>query len=229
MSAETKTFKYQTKSCSHNHNQCSHHQYDINEKKTKIVVIISALAMITEIFFGYVTNSMALLSDGWHMASHVFAIGIAWISYAYCRRKFNDINSKHEAENFLSLSGYTSAIILIAVAFQMALESSKRLFLKETINYKEALIITVIGLIINLICAVILHQKNNSDDYNIKAAYLHVLADAFTSLLAIFALFFGEIYGMPWLDAMSGLLGSIIIFKWALGLIKKSAFKLLHL
>jgi cation diffusion facilitator family transporter len=206
---------------------CAHSQSNIHESRTKIVVLISAITMLVELFFGYTSNSMALLSDGWHMASHVLAMGLTWFTYVYCRKNKTNQKFKNGTDKILSLSGYTSGLLLLAIALWMAFECVIRLFVKENVQYNNALLVTVIGLIVNFICAYILSHNNKNHDHNIKAAYLHVLADVLTSVLAIVALVIGKIYNQSWLDAISGIIGAVLITKWAYGLIKQSGAKLL--
>ena len=207
---------------------CSNAHHDMHETKTKIVVFISALAMVAEIIFGYITNSMALLSDGWHMASHVLAIGLTWFAYVYSRRNKSNAKFKNGTKKILSLSGYTSGLLLMGIALWMAIECIGRLFFNEIILYNDAILVAIIGLVINVVCAFILHSKHHHQDDNIKAAYLHVLADALTSLLAIVALFMGKKFNLNWLDAVGGMIGSVVILKWSYGLIKQSGEKLLE-
>jgi cation diffusion facilitator family transporter len=209
------------------HDHTHHHHHEVHEGKTKLVVGITAVAMTVEITAGYITNSMALLSDGWHMSSHVMAIGLTWFGYAFAKRHKANSKFKNGTEKVLSLSGYSSAIILMVVAVLMLIESFQRIYHPENIHFKEALIISVIGLIVNILCAKILHHEEDHSDHNIRAAYLHVLADAVTSIFAIIALVLGIVYNIVWLDAVSGIIGSIVIVKWAYGLILQSGKTLL--
>ena len=206
---------------------CSHEHHDIHEIKTKIVVFISVLTMVTEILFGYITNSMALLSDGWHMASHVLAIGLTWVAYVCFRRNKSNEKFKNGTGKILSLSGYTSGILLMLMAIWMAFECVIRFFTYEIILYNDAIMVTIIGLIVNVVCAFILHSKHHHQDDNIKAAYTHVLADALTSFLAIVALYMGKKLNLNWFDAVGGMIGSAVILKWSYGLIKQFGTKLL--
>ncbi len=224
---ETETLKTSCSHTHHEHNHCHTHQHDIHETKTKIVVFISALAMIAEILFGFITNSMALLSDGWHMASHVLAIGLTWFAYVYCRKNRTNAKFKNGTSKILSLSGYTSGLLLMVIALWMAFECVIRVFSTETILYNDAILVAIIGLGVNIICAMVLHSKHHNEDDNIKAAYLHVLSDALTSVLAIVALFLGKQFNLNWLDAVGGMIGSLVILKWSYSLIKQSGEKLL--
>lgn len=171
---------------------CSHEHHDIQETKTKIVVFISVLTMVTEILFGYITNSMALLSDGWHMASHVLAMGLTWFAYVCFRRNQSNQKFKNGTGKILSLLGYISGILLMLMAVWMAFECVSRIFTYEIILYHDAIMVAIIGLIVNLVCAFILQSKHHHEDDNIKAAYTHVLTDALTSFFAIVALYMGK-------------------------------------
>lgn len=203
------------------------HKHWTNEYKTKLVVYLTALTMIVEITAGYLTNSMALLADGWHMASHVLALGLSWIAYYFVRKHLNNKKFKHGTDKILSLAGYSSALLLLIVAILMAIESIERLLNPISIQYKEALIIAGIGLIVNLISAKLLHTDPYHADHNIKSAYLHVLADTLTSITAIIALLAGILWQIESLDAISGIISSIVITKWAIDLIKESGKDLL--
>lgn len=196
---------------------CNNIHENHNENRTKIVVIITAITMIVEILFGYTTNSMALLADGWHMASHVFALGLTWIAYFVSRKYSNTKNHSFNKNKLLSLSGFTSAIILFIVAIVMTIESITRLINPAEIKFSEAIIVATIGFIVNLISALFLHDGHNHD-HNIRSAYLHVLADGLTSLTAIIALIIGMIWNIYWLDCISGILSSVVITKWAVEL-----------
>jgi len=198
----------------------NHHK--VHENKTGIVVLLTAIAMVTEILFGYWTQSMALLADGYHMASHVLAIGLAWVAYFFSRKYASSDKYTFNKKKLLSLSGFTSAILLLIVAITMAFESFLRLITPMEINFKDAIYVAIIGLIVNIICAFILHHKHEHSDYNIRSAYLHVLADALTSIMAITALTLGLYFNLFALDAITGIISSIVISKWALGLIKNA-------
>ena len=193
-------------------------QHNNNETRSRFVVLITAVTMVLEIMFGYWTNSMALLADGWHMASHVFALGLAWLAYFAVRKYSNTGKQTFDGKKLLSLSGFTSAISLLAVAVLMTVESVSRLFHPLEIHFREAIIVAVLGLFVNILSAYFLHGGHD-DDHNICAAYFHVLADALTSIAAIIALTVGVIWKIYWLDCMIGIVGAIVITKWALSLI----------
>ncbi|MBS4013262.1 MAG: cation transporter [Bacteroidetes bacterium] len=198
------------------------------ETKTLIVVIITAVTMVAEIFFGYWTNSMALLADGWHMASHVLALGLSWIAYVFARKYANSKKYSFSKEKLLSLSGFASAIFLLVVAVFMAIQSVERLISPVSIKFGEAIIVAVIGLIVNVLSAFILHHKYEHSDHNIRSAYLHVLADGLTSFTAIIALTAGMYYNLFYLDSLSGIISSVVITKWAIELIKNSGRTLIE-
>ena len=144
--------------------------------------------MILEFVVGYYANSMALAAEGWHMSTHVFAIGLTWLAYFFSRKYGASDRHSFSKDKVLSLSGFASAIILQIIALIMAIESIQRLTNPEPVKFSEAIIVAVIGLIVNAVSAQVLHQGNEHHDYNIRAAYLHVLADGLTSLTAIIAL-----------------------------------------
>lgn len=206
---------------------CSHTQTKTHQKNTRTVILITAAAMLVEIAAGYFTNSMGLLSDGWHMASHVMALGLTWYAYRFTHKHHSNPNFKNGTTKILSLSGYTSAVILLLVAILMCYECIERIIHPEQIKFSEALVVSVAGLIVNGACAYILHHKKENADHNIRAAYLHVLADAITSVAAIIALIAGMYYNIFFLDAVCGILSSVVIIKWAFDLIKESGKELL--
>lgn len=201
---------------------------DVYENKTRIVVILTVVTMILEIFFGYWTNSMALLSDGYHMASHTFALGLSWIAYIVARRYSQTDKISFKKEKLIALSGFTSAIILQVVAIIMVIQSVERFIHPLTIRFSEAIIVAAIGLIVNVMSAIVLHHKKENSDHNIRSAYIHVLADGLTSVAAIIALTVGLYYNIYSLDAISGILSSIIITKWAIELIRDSGKELIE-
>lgn len=208
------------------------HQHSA-EKNTQIVMILTAVTMIVEIITGWLFGSMALLADGWHMATHVAAFGITLFAYQYARKHNHNPKYTFGTGKVSVLGGFASAIALAVVAFIMALESGMRLFEPYPIQFNEAIIVAIIGLIVNLISAGLLrdnHHHHHSDhdhhshrDHNLQAAYLHVLADALTSVLAIIALFGGKWFGWLWLDAVMGIVGAGVITKWSYGLTKETS------
>lgn len=199
------------------------------EAKTMWVVLLSAVIMVVEIIFGITTNSIALLTDGIHMGSHVLAIGLSWLAYVFVRRLSKKESFKGNSEKILSLSGYTSGFMLLLFSVIILFEAIMRFFNPLEINYKEALIVAVIGLVVNIASAFLLHHDHEDSDHNIRAAYLHVLADALTSLAAIFGLIAAMIWGITYLDTIAALISSIVIIKWSIGLLKDSGAALLDI
>jgi len=183
--------------------------------------------MLLEIAFGYITNSMALLADGWHMSSHVFAIGLTWLAYIIARKYSESASFNFSKAKILALAGFTSAIVLQIMAVIMAIESVSRLFSPLPINFKNAIFVAVIGLIVNGISALVLRHDHQHGDHNIRSAYLHVLADGLTSVTAIIALLGGMYYNLYSLDAISGILSSVLISKWAIELITNAGKELI--
>lgn len=186
------------------------------EKKTAFVVFFSAATMVLEIFFGLFSNSMALLADGIHMGSHVLAIGLSWGAYVLVRHLQKKKNNVTDSEKVLSLSAYTSGILLLLFALFIVVEAIERFFTPIVeIKYMEAMIVAVVGIVVNIICAFILHEKHGEGDYNSHSAYLHVLADALTSLGAIFGLICAMIWNIIWIDTVMALVCSLVIIRWA--------------
>lgn len=221
---------------SHAHDHSHHHPHDHShsdphqnqhETRTKWVVLLTAITMVAEIGFGYYTNSMALLADGWHMSSHVLAIGLTWFAYSVARRNRDNPRFATGTSKILALSGYTSALLLAVIAVWMAIESVARFLNPQEIMFGEAIIVGIVGLIVNAVSAVMLHHKREDSDHNIRAAYLHVIADALTSVTAIAALTAGWLWKIYALDAVSGVICSLIITKWAYDLAKNSGKDLL--
>ena len=217
------------KEYSHSHNFDTANP--IAKKNTLYATLLTFVTMLVEIAGGFYYNSMALLADGWHMSSHLLALGMAYMAYVIANKYANDFRFNFGTYKIEVLGGYTSAILLLVVAFFMVYHSVERLFNPANIAYKEAIIIAVLGLIVNLICAWLLkddhhhhhdHRHEHHHDMNLKAAYMHVLADALTSILAIIALTSAMLWGVDWLDPVMGIVGSILVFICALGLIKQS-------
>jgi len=206
------------------------------ERGTRAVMWITAAMMVVEIVAGWWFNSMALLADGWHMSSHAFAIGLSAFAYASARHYSSDPRFAFGTWKIEILAGFASAIFLIGVAGMMVYSSVERLFLPQAIHYQEAIFVAVVGLLVNIICALILghahddhHHGHEHDahgehhhhhhDLNLKSAYVHVIADAATSVLAIVALAGGMVYGWSWLDPVMGIVGAILVAVWAKGLL----------
>jgi len=202
------------------------------ERRTRIVIVITATMMVIEITAGVAFNSMALLVDGWHMATHVTAFLITALAYYFSRRHAaNPLHSFGTAKIGV-LGGFASAVVLAVIALLMAGESVHRFFMPLSIHFNEAIGIAVLGLAVNLVCALVLTHahdhahphdhgdRHHHDDLNLRAAYLHVLADAFTSVTAISALLAGKFFAWTWLDPAVGILGSGVVMSWAYTLIR---------
>ncbi len=224
------------------------------ERGTRLVMWITAAMMVVEIAAGWWYNSMALLADGWHMSSHAVAIGLSAMAYATARQYARDPRFTFGTWKIEVLGGFASAIFLLGVALMMVVSSVERILSPQPIQYQEAIVIAVLGLLVNLVSALILgkahhqehghhqahghhhghghhhdhpHDSGQNPDLNLKSAYLHVIADAATSVLAIVALMGGWIYGWMWLDPAMGILGAILVAIWAKGLIIETSKVLL--
>jgi cation diffusion facilitator family transporter len=204
------------------------------ERSTRIVMWITAAMMVIEIAAGWWYNSMALLADGWHMSSHAVAIGVSTMAYAMARRYSKDHRFAFGTWKIEILGGFASAIFLLGVACLMIFGSFERIVSPRPIQYREAVVIAVLGLVVNVVCASILgnahhgdessghhhgHDHGHHHDLNLKSAYVHVIADAATSILAITALIGGWIYGWSWLDPVMGIVGALLVGIWARGLL----------
>lgn len=231
-----------------------YHQFDqgnpLTQKKILIATILTAVMMILEILGGWIFNSMALLADGWHMSSHMLALGLAYFAYRMARQYASDSRFSFGTWKIEILAGYSSAILLMVVALLMGIQSIERLFNPVTIHFNEAIPIAVVGLVINLVCAWLLHDgghelhhhhshdhhhddhqhthdHHHHHDLNQKAAFLHVVADAVTSVLAIIALFAAKYFSWNFLDALLGIIGALLVAKWSWGLIQETGKTLL--
>lgn len=200
-----------------------------HEQKTKWVALLTTITMVVEIIFGLTTGSMALLADGIHMGSHVFAIGLSWLAYVIVRRLASAHNFKGNSSKILSLSGYSSGIMLLFFAFVILVGAVMRVFNPLLILYKEAILIAIIGLLVNLVSAFLLKHDREQSDHNIRAAYLHVIADALTSVTAIAGLTGAMIWNIVWLDALGAIISSFVIIRWSVILLKNSGKTLLDM
>ena len=218
----------------HDHNFAVHNRK--GERRTRLVLVLTLLTMILEIATGMVFGSMALLADGWHMGTHVAAFMITLYAYHYSRRHAHDQTFAFSSAKVGVLGGFASSVALGVVALLMLVESTERILTPRIIQFDHALMVAGFGLFINFVCALLLkdsHQHSHSHDdedghehhhdHNLRAAYFHVLADALTSVLAIFALFCGKYYGWHWLDPTMGIVGSLIIARWSVGLMKETS------
>jgi cation diffusion facilitator family transporter len=205
------------------------------ERGTRAVMWITAAMMVVEIIAGWRFNSMALLADGWHMSSHAVAIGLSAFAYAAARRYSHDSRFAFGTWKIEVLAGFASAIFLLGVAALMVFGSVERILSPQPIRYEEAILIAAVGLIVNIVCALILggahdhrpHDHSHHHDLNLKSAYLHVMADAATSVLAILALAGGWVYGWSWLDPVMGIVGAALVAVWAKNLLSETGKVLL--
>jgi cation diffusion facilitator family transporter len=193
-----------------------------HERRTRLVIVLTATMMVLEIAAGIIFGSMALLADGWHMASHAAALGITALGYYLARRNVSNPNFSFGTGKIGDLAGFSSALLLAFIALLMIYESVNRLFAPVTISFDEAITVAVLGLIVNLVSAWLLrggHGEHGADhhhrDHNLRSAYLHVLADALTSLLAILALSTGRFLGWVWMDPVMGIVGGLVIARWS--------------
>jgi cation diffusion facilitator family transporter len=210
------------------------------EKSTLHATILTLLMMIAEVVGGYWFNSMALLADGWHMVSHALALGMSVMAYVLARKLANNPRFVFGTWKIEILGAYTSAIFLVLIAALMLYQSVSRLIAPTPILYDEAIIVTVIGLLVNFVCAWMLrggsehHHEAGEEpgaahkDLNLRSAYLHVVADAATSVLAVIALVAGKWYAVKWMDPMMGVLGGILVLVWAYGLLRDTGCILLN-
>ena len=223
----------------HGHNFFVHREQ--NEKNTQKVMGLTAVTMVIEIVAGVAFGSMALLADGWHMGTHVAAFLITLFAYSYSRKNANNPDFTFGPGKINVLGGFASAVALAVVALIMAVESVGRFFSPVEIHYGQSILVAVVGLVVNVVSAFLLHgshghdhhhghshgHENHHEDHNLKAAYFHVLADALTSVLAIVALLFGSLFGWWALDPAMGIVGALVITRWAWGLLKESSAILL--
>ena len=209
------------------------HQHDFaviheqGEKRTMQVLFLTAVTMVVEITAGIGYGSMALLADGWHMGTHVAAFMITIFAYRYARTHAKSSAFAFGTGKVGVLGGFASAVALAVVALVMLIESIQRILVPQPIHFNQAIGVAVLGLFINIICAVLLqgrsgHSHDHHHDHNLKAAYLHVLADALTSLLAITALVSGKYLGWNWLDPIMGIVGAAVITRWSYLLLQET-------
>lgn len=224
------------------------------ETKTLIVIAITTVMMVVEVVAGILFGSMALLADGLHMASHAAALTVSAFAYVYARRHAHDRRFSFGTGKVNSLGGFTGAILLAVFALAMTWESIDRLLFPVEIAFGQAIFVAVVGLIVNGVSVFILEHKDHHghghhhdhdhdhdgehhppagsgedhhQDHNLRAAYLHVLADALTSVLAIFALLAARYFGTVWMDPVMGLVGVVLVSRWSLGLLKTTGSVLL--
>lgn len=225
---------------------------ELAARGARAVMWITLVTMVVEIAAGWWFNSMALLADGWHMSSHALALGLSAFAYAAARRYARDPRFAFGTWKIEVLAGYTSAILLVCVATLMVVDSIERLLVPQHVAYQEAMLVAVIGLVVNLACALILGDAHHHDhhehhhhhshhpaedhdhahghhhhDLNLRSAYVHVVTDAATSVLAIVALAGGWLLGWSWLDPFMGIVGATLVAGWAYGLVVETAKVLL--
>jgi len=223
----------------HSHNFTA--DFSTAEKNTRRVLILTAAMMFAEIIFGLKFHSMALFADGLHMGTHVAAFLITVLAYFFARRHATDNRFSFGTGKFGVLGAFTSAIVLGGVGLVMAGESIARLIHPLSIQFNQAIVVACLGLAVNVTSAWILkdkhhhhhhheehgHDHHHHHDLNLRSAYLHVIADAFTSVLAIAALVSGKFFGWYWMDAIMGLVGSAVIGQWAYSLVRQTTIILL--
>ncbi|CAM5470585.1 CDF family Co(II)/Ni(II) efflux transporter DmeF [Mesorhizobium sp. UC22_110] len=226
-------------------------QHERNERRTWFVIALTATMMVAEITAGSIFGSMALVADGWHMSTHAAAMLIAALAYRYARKHARNARFTFGTGKLGDLAAFASAIILALIAVLIGWESLQRFYSPVSINFGEAIFVAVIGLAVNIASAFLLrddhshhhhghehhgHEHHDHDhhdrgagstDNNLRAAYIHVIADAFTSVLAIAALTLGSLYGWVWLDPSMGVVGAIVIARWSWGLIHDAGSVLL--
>lgn len=218
--------------------------HDSSARRTLWVVALTSVMMVGEIIAGYITGSMALLADGFHMATHAGALSISAIAYAYARRHAHDARYSFGTGKVGDLAGFASALVLAVIAFAIGVQSATRLIDPVLVAFGDATVVAIVGLAVNILSAILLagshghdhahhdahgpdHAHGHGKDNNLRAAYFHVLADALTSILAIVALLAGRFLGWVWLDPVMGIVGSVVIARWAWVLMRDTAVVLL--
>jgi cation diffusion facilitator family transporter len=207
----------------------SHGRHARRERALWLAVTLSAAVMVAEIAVGHSTGSLALLADGWHMATHVGALGLSAVASRIALRYAGHHAFAFGTGKLGALAGYTSALGLAAVAVGMCIEAAERALAPRAVDFADALPVAAVGLLVNLTCAGLLHDHEAEHDHHHRAAYLHVLADAVTSVLALAALGAGEWLAIAWLDPASGALGGLLILHWSLGLLRRAGAELLDI
>lgn len=223
------------------HSHAFNEENPLAQKNTARAAALTAVMMVVEVTGGYTFNSMALLADGWHMSSHALALGLSVLAYVFARRLANDTRFAFGTWKIEILAGYTSALLLVLVAGSMLFQSIERLLSPGPIYYDQAIALAFAGLLVNVACAWLLrdghghshdhhnhtNQGHHHQDLNLRSAYVHVVADAATSVLAIVALIGGKLWGARWLDPVMGIVGAALVAVWAYGLLRDSGRVLL--
>lgn len=212
------------------------------ERRTLLVIALTAATMVLEISTGILFGSMALLADGLHMASHTVALGITAFAYVYARRHAANPSFSFGTGKVNALGGFTGALLLAGFSLAMAWESVARFVAPVPIAFDQAIGVAVLGLVVNGVSVLLLggdhdhghshehgpeHTHAHGHDHNLRSAYLHVLADALTSLLAIFALLAGKYLGLNWMDPAMGIVGALLVARWSAGLLRDTSHTLL--
>lgn len=206
------------------------------ERRTFVVIALTSVTMVVEIAAGVAFGSMVLLADGLHMASHAVALGVSAFAYVYARRHADDPRYSFGTGKVNTLGGFSGAVLLAVFSLTMVVESIDRLLNPVAIVFDHALVVAVLGLAVNGVSAVVLgrddpdheaHEHGHAHDHNLKSAYLHVLADALTSVIAIAALLVGKYFGLVWMDPAMGIVGALLVARWSAGLARSSGRVLL--
>lgn len=205
----------------HHDHQYSEVQLNLKKRKSGWVLVITIITMILEIIYGYMTNSMALSSSGWHMAVHVITIGSGWLTYQYVLTQQAN-KRKVNTSKILSAVGFINAVIIATIAIMVLFESIERWQNPIPIQFDNAIWIAVFGLLVNILSVKILHHEDEYSDFNLKATYLHILSDILTSVLALVALLVGYYFKMIFADAVVGIIAGVVILIWAKNLIVRS-------
>jgi cation diffusion facilitator family transporter len=205
-----------------------------NEHRTFLVLVVTLVTMTGEIIAGYMTGSMALLADGWHMSSHAVALLVSFLAYRLAQNPRVAAQFTFGTGKLIPLGGFTSALLLACIALIMCAESVERIFNPREIHYFTALGVSAAGLFVNLVCAWILHDPHHHHDHEVHdhnhhSAFVHVLTDAFTSVLAILGLLAGLYMEWAWADPAVGVLGGFVVFRWSYVLLKSTGLELMDM
>lgn len=212
---------------SSHHHEHSHYHIHANERSTRIVVLLSFVTMVAELYIGYQTGSRALIMDGWHMLSHVLVLSLAWAAYYYLKQTETKITTT-KRQRVISLAGFASAIVMLVVTADVIYEAIERYNVHVVEVSNEAITIACIGFVVNGLSAFLLHREEEKRDVNLYAAYLHVLSDVVLSLLAIVSLLVVKYTGYDTIDTYFAFIGAIVLIKWSYELIRKSWNELMH-